>query len=876
MKTLLGLALTLAAAASAAVAAEPADQHVAATVAIESATLRARFDQRTGALASLVDRATGREFIAPAPSPLFVLGLSTSRQPQKVFYLSSTDSRAVRVHVRDGAAGRSVRLDFADVGGRGVSATVIMTAQADDPMLRFGMSVTVPHGMRVEMAQVPVLGLRLPLGDDDSDDAVVVGRTKGGVFHRPDRWRDGTWLVARQPGSLAAQFACFYDPRGGLLVTTEDPRGYPKSTILHRTGHKLTMTVAQHTYAAGRFRLGFTVALAAFHGTRGRAADWRDAADIYKRWASRQSWCARRYRDRPEIPGWMRAGPAMVRFNRAWLAEPERIVRWLDVYWRRHFPAGVPLIVALWGWEKHETWVTPDYFPVFPSDEKFKWLAEEVRKRGGHLFLWPSGYHYTLTFGKRPDGSFQWDDRERFEKIFAPHAVWTKAGEPYRGARSWLRGGETACMCPGDPWTIDWLNKIAVNLCRRGAELIQIDQVVGGSFQWCYASHHPHPPGPGPWMTDAFRRQLRTMLAACRAVQPDAVIGFEEPNEYFIQQVGIQDYRDTEVIGRYPPAEPASVFGYLYHEYLPCFQSNPRAGDTYRYAHCLVTGQIPHIVPRRWFGPGPLLVNGGFEQWAGGVPSGWDKVPGWRDKVYDGKCSKARDAHSGRWALLLENQRDAQIVQVAQNVAVGGRLRPGQRYRVSAWMKAEGLRGRMSLAVAALARGPGVKVCGSGGATLATDARQWQRVVAELTLPDAAATLRIMPHLDGPGRVWVDDVRLEEVRADGSVSEVQRPEVPPEHPLVRRWVELFHGRGRDFLLFGEMVHPPRVEVGRARYRDNEVPAVLHNAFRAPDGRLAVVLANWTQRRQRVAIHVPGGARVVELEPLGVRLLPLSG
>ena len=112
-------------------------------------------------------------------------------------------------------------------------------------------------------------------------------------------------------------------------------------------------------------------------------------------------------------------------------------------------------------------------------------------------FLWPSGYHYTLTYGKQEDGSFEWDDRDRFDRVAAPHAVHHRDGEVYAQKRSWLRGGSTSCMCPGDPWTIDWLNNIAVQIVRRGVEMVQVDQVVGARFPACYSREHGHPPGHG-------------------------------------------------------------------------------------------------------------------------------------------------------------------------------------------------------------------------------------------------------------------------------------------------------------------------------------------------------------------------------------------
>ena len=102
---------------------------------------------------------------------------------------------------------------------------------------------------------------------------------------------------------------------------------------------------------------------------------------------------------------------------------------------------------------------------------------------GAHAFPWPSGYHWTLSFEKNADGSFQWDDRKRFDEIARTHAVHTRDGKLYVRTPSWLHGGDTACMCPGDPWTRHWWNEeISAPLARRGSEIIQVDQVVGEAF----------------------------------------------------------------------------------------------------------------------------------------------------------------------------------------------------------------------------------------------------------------------------------------------------------------------------------------------------------------------------------------------------------
>ena len=102
------------------------------------------------------------------------------------------------------------------------------------------------------------------------------------------------------------------------------------------------------------------------------------------------------------------------------------------------------------------------------------------------------------------------------------------------------------------------------------------------------------------------------------------MLGYEEPQELFLQEVGIQDYRDYEVVGksRLSSHRPESVFGYLYHEFVPLFQSNPNASDREMTAHCIVTGQMPHLVPHWPVEPYPFPSDGGFEEWRGDVPAG--------------------------------------------------------------------------------------------------------------------------------------------------------------------------------------------------------------------------------------------------------------
>jgi hypothetical protein len=826
------------------------------------------------AVVSLTDVATGRELAANAREPrLFQLVFSTKGDiSDKRLYVSNREAESVVCQVESEGKTSAARLHFDNLAGRGIQVACTASVTAADPLVRWRLAASYPDDLMLEAVQFPIVVLRTPLGGGTGD-AVVLGLTKGGVYHRPAEWKVGTSVDGRQPGSLAAQFACYYDEDVGFFTACEDSVGYPKTCHARRTEDGLSIVWEQHCFAERTFSLDYDVVLTTFRGADpSLPTDWRDAADIYKRWAVEQPWCARTYLRRPDIPDWLKSGPAMVRFTRSWLADTKLIENWLNLYWRRFFQEGLPLIVAYWGWEKVSSWVTPDYFPVYPSDEEFRRLTAATAKLSCHTFPWPSGYHYTLTYGQREDGTFEWDDRERFERVFAPHAVHRRDGSVWREKRSWLRGGETSAMCPGDPWTIDWFNEIAVELCKRGADMIQVDQVVGGAFPWCYSDAHGHPPGPGPWMTHVFRRQLETALQACRRIQPQAVLCFEEPNELFIQQVAIQDYRDIETLWRdYPPSTPASVFNYLYHEYLPTFQSNPRQHDKFIHAYCLVNGQIPHLIPSEVIGPGPLLVNGGFETWAGNVPSGWEKVSGWQGKEYTGRCTQdTTEWHSGASSLHLENSEAGQVVQVSQNVWVGKPFKIGGTYRLSAWMKTRSLAQPNAILLATLTQA--LKSTGGWRINMPDRSSDWTRGEVTFTVPEGSDFLRIMIHLQGQGEVWVDDLTLEEMRSDGTFRVLMRPETPPDHDLMSQWVKLFYGEGRPYLLHGRMLHPPKLETGMTQYAGRELPAVLHNAYRAPDGSEAVIVVNATGEQQKAELSWKGKMTTLLLAAWEVRLL----
>lgn len=839
-----------------------------------------------GAIVSLVDHSTGRAIVAEdSTCPLFRLGLSQPGETSgELIWLTNQDAESVAYAVQHQGLRKAARLTFQKLAGRPLQAICTVSVSPDDGDLLWELELEGPEALILERVEFPLVVLRVPAPEGDADDAFVAGTVKGGVYPRPSDWpvgRDVGFLG--QPGRLAAQFGCYYDGRCGFYSATQDSRGYPKQLHFRRTKSGLEFGWEQCCYhdLAKSFELGYPVAQTTFHSQDPAVpTDWRDAADIYKAWALKQPWCTHTLAERDDLPDWLKEGPAMVRFRRRhtyyrpnvrleyhhdWYSRQDHMERWLKDYWKQHF-SDVPLIVAFWGWERFSSWISPEYFPPYPSEDGLRQRVKMVRDAGGHPFFWPSGYHWAVTFNQRDDGTFALDDREEFEKVGRSHAVETRDGSCYARNDFWLNGGTNCVLCRGDSWTRRWLNDTAMELTKRGADLIQVDQVTYGCDPrergCCYSRKHGHSPGPGPWFVDAFIKQLATMRDESRRLNPEMILGFEGAQEFYLQQIGIQDYRDFEI--RWDPGalrrEPASVFTYLYHEFVPFFQSNPEGfrgkpagGNMLLMAHSLVDGQMPHLVPHWPLQPTPALENGGFEEFTGDMPETWS-LASESDDATAGKVVRADSAikHRGRFSLRLDNSRDGEAFHVVQSIGVGEHEREvgghgpevGKSYRLSLWFKGDELGKESRLAIKALATE--AEVTGDWRVPL-VPCDDWQRVKVSFQIPERTVRLLVALELDGPCKAWVDSVALEESGEGGAYQVVmEEPIFSAEHKLAQQWVALYHGEGRPYLLLGRMLHPPRLETEETEY-------VTTHSIRA-----------------RVPLHIYGsGNKIIQTAPINI-------
>jgi hypothetical protein len=95
--------------------------------------------------------------------------------------------------------------------------------------------------------------------------------------------------------------------------------------------------------------------------------------------------------------------------------------------------------------------------------------------------------------------------------------------------------------------------------------------------------------------------------------------------------------------------------------------------------------------------------------------------------------------------------------------------------------------------------------------------------------------------------------------------------------MIRTVTALRRGPGKDFLVFGRMLRPAAVagiqtiEWTHGK-RTHRIPAVFQTTWQAPDGRVGVVLANWTSQDQAVSVTDPRLAGTLALHVSGRELI----
>jgi len=281
-------------------------------------------------------------------------------------------------------------------------------------------------------------------------------------------------------------------------------------------------------------------------------------------------------------------------------------------------------------------------------------------------------------------------------------------------------------------------------------------------LRWVYASRS--------LQSDADVEDLRRIVATASEHGLNGLVlsaGLDrldlQPPEYFRRLEEVK-----RICANYKMEIIPIVFSAGYGGSVLAHNKNLAAGLPVKDALYVVRGDKATLVPD----PPVSIRNGGFELFTGPKPEGFDGPVPWGEVVFrDTEVVK-----EGKSSLRFENfDRARGAIQPGQVVKV----RPYRCYRVSCWVKTEGLEpygpfssSRFRIEVIATADRRRLQFLDPALPTT-TD---WRRVAVGFN-SWGYDEVEISPHILGgkTGRIWLDDLRIEEV---GLVNLLRRPGTP--------------------------------------------------------------------------------------------------
>lgn len=581
---------------------------------LDSDNIRLVVDDKCGAITSLVDKQTKRDWMR------FVDGSS-------VYSLQLLGSANV-LTLAD-AASVAISQDAPDV--------VVVTAIYDKPstfavtclfriegssgQILSRIKVFSSSSIRVSKVCFPVMTVRAPFSDaGGGEDRLLLPDCDGILIHDPAK-NLGTREIM-YPGKASLQMIAAYDNYSGLAVIVRDSAAYAKRfSVCHKTqALEISITHILPEIELRQWELNYDIAIAGLCRTsESDGLTWEDAADLYRAWAVTQPWCRKKMAQRVatfEVPEWITEPVLIVTLAlRGQLPEgdtgdrieliPEQVMRWRNL-------VGARVICLVVSWEKLGKWIAPNYFPPFGGEARFKEMLRLIHDGNGMAMVFLSGLCWTLHRDLAPSEGVDSlvDQQQEFDSCAKSSSIYDEYGKVLIEGIPKKDPGQFATICP----TTFLAREILLNASRHCQELgidwVQIDQIVGGGMAPCFNPMHDHPPGGGAWCSGALAKLFGEIRSECKRYNRDFVFSIEEPGEYYIPLLDTYHSRDLRprdgkgVVG-------VPLFTHVYHDYIAgygsegaCVTENLNVYCLYQIGTNLVSGKIPSIaIWDRWFEP---------------------------------------------------------------------------------------------------------------------------------------------------------------------------------------------------------------------------------------------------------------------------------
>ena len=542
---------------------------------ISNSRIKIELDENgKGGIISFRNMRTGQELASQVTVKGCLFRLSFDDEHYGMSTLSSRDAEKCRFSRLNGNEEETIQMDFVGHAGRDINVHCEVSLRADSELSRWRISIENQTRLRLISIHYPVMLVPTPLNGKNirQEEYVLVPFLDNGVLYKnpSDTLRldqlpsIGPWnWYLLYPGMTSAQFMAFYDGMGGIYVATEDSRGFCKKFHPVRRYEGMDMTVVHLIDGAAdnHIELPYSTVLGGFEG------NWYDAADLYKNWARTQAMCAKRLEQRDDIPEWYKKAPPFIHYRARGKAD---LAPGLISNPEYHPPSKIPPLVASYGeklgqslvavafnWEKNGPWYGPDYYPPFGGEEAFRRMAEKLHQRGDHLCMYVQPiWHYR---SKHDD----FEDRALLESRGSKCVAIDRDGRPFVHMRG---ESDAATFCLAAMEARKVLTESAIGCVELGADIVQIDSILGFQAHFCFSPDHLHSPGQGEWMFRSISEFLRNLRNKLKAHSSQIVMSTEgAPSELYMTLIDGYDSRRIW----FPAVEQNTVplFSYLYHAY---------------------------------------------------------------------------------------------------------------------------------------------------------------------------------------------------------------------------------------------------------------------------------------------------------------------
>jgi hypothetical protein len=477
---------------------------------IEAGELRGILEQ-TGdnfRLLSLLDLATGTEFLEPTSVPLFRINLQN---------LDNKDSAELRA---DPGCWSVVRCKVTDeqswlieyespVDLRLTGATVAIPIDVDDASNRIRLGIRV-QGVPMPWAVVEVKFPQFTLADHGPQTCVLFPQGSGRVLNEPFGYR------GRYPsGSASMPYFAVYDSQGkaGLYVGTHDPWASWRDILIVKNtepgdiGLNFTYPAPNSDQPGNDFQFPGEAVWQVFRG------DWYDATLIYRDWVQANAkWYPKLSENgREDTPLWMRELPVWIRsYNHGSMEQ--------DVSWANEFKqyVGLPTGLRWYGWSDSH------YHPIWPD---FLEAVSNLQTAIPPFYIMPymDGIYWLAAIDGVEDAYFA--------DVLRPGVIKKEDGLPHLIVDDEDKTTK-GVMCPASSIWSETLQEIVLRMTREyGMKAVYIDGIANLPPQLCFDHSHGHPTGGGDWWV---RGHWKTLEDIRRTMPPDCILTTESNAEAYV------------------------------------------------------------------------------------------------------------------------------------------------------------------------------------------------------------------------------------------------------------------------------------------------------------------------------------------------------